>query len=45
MDDPLGPTVDRIATSLGLEKIGQLYTNINHDVHMSANEVRNAAKF
>ncbi|KRX01320.1 hypothetical protein PPERSA_11767 [Pseudocohnilembus persalinus] len=45
MEDPLKESADRIATSLGLELIGQIYTNINHDVHMSSQEVRQAARY
>ena len=37
--------VDQIAASLSLERIGWIYTENNHDVIMTENQIRMAARF
>lgn len=45
IDDPLSFYSDVIAVELGLEKIGWIFTSINHDAFLSSFEIRNAAKY
>lgn len=35
-EDPLGTKVDMIAESLTLEKVGWIFTSINHDAFLSS---------
>jgi nuclear protein localization family protein 4 len=44
LDDPLQNKVDMIAEALTLEKVGWIFTSINHDAFLSAQEVRKIAK-
>jgi nuclear protein localization family protein 4 len=45
LDDPYREVVDRIAASLSLERVGWLFTSINHDAYLTSHEIRMAAKF
>ena len=44
-DDPFQAHVDIVASSLGLQKIGWIYTSRDHDVYMSPNHIMKAAQF
>ena len=44
MDDPNETKADMIAEALGLEKVGWIFTSINHDTFLSSSEVRKVAK-
>lgn len=43
LDDPMQSKVDMIAESLSLEKVGWIFTSINHDAFLSSSEVRKIA--
>ena len=43
LDDPNEAKIDMLAESLGLEKVGWLFTSINHDTFLSSSEVRKVA--
>ena len=43
--DPFEREVSLIASGLGLEKIGWIFTTINHDCFLSSEEIRMAARF
>ena len=43
MDDPGLHKVDMIASALGLERVGQLFTKIDQDTILTADEVKKAA--
>ena len=45
LDDPLSINADILANELELEKIGWIFTSINHDAFLSSHEVRAAAQF
>jgi nuclear protein localization family protein 4 len=45
IDEPLSFYPDMIAVELTLEKIGWIFTSINHDAFLSSFEIRNAAKY
>lgn len=45
LEDPYETQVNIIAGSLSLEKIGWIFTTINHDTFLSSHEIRMAAKF
>lgn len=44
MDDPSLHKVDMIACSLGLERVGQIFTKIDQDTILTADEVKRAAQ-
>lgn len=44
LDDPLAFYADMIASELELEKIGWIFTSINHDAFLSSHEIRKAAQ-
>ena len=37
--------VDRVAEALTLERVGWMFTTINHDAYLASNDIRHAAKF
>lgn len=43
--DPFQPQVDLVASSLGMQKIGWIYTSRDHDVFMSPAHIMKAAQF
>jgi nuclear protein localization family protein 4 len=43
LDDPKEQIVEMIAQALGLEKVGWVFTSINHDIPLSSKEIRMAA--
>lgn len=43
LDDPFEGRVDMIASALSLEKVGWIFTSINHDTFLSSQEVRKVA--
>ena len=45
LDDPYAYYADLIASELQLEKIGWIFTSINHDAFLSSHEIRKAAEF
>lgn len=45
LDDPIQAKVDMIAEALSLEKVGWVFTSINHDAFLSSQEVRKIAKY
>lgn len=45
IDDPMSIYADMIAENLNLEKIGWIFTSINHDAFLSSFEIRQAAKY
>lgn len=45
LEDPEMVIADTIAGALELEKIGWMFTSINHDAYLSSHEVRMAAKY
>lgn len=45
LDDAFQTKVDMIAEALTLEKVGWTFTSINHDTFLSAQEVRQVAKY
>lgn len=45
LNDPYADLADMIAGALGFEKIGWLFTSINHDTYLSSTEIRQAAQF
>ena len=45
IDDPYAIYADMIASELGLEKIGWIFTSINHDAFLSSFEIRQAGKY
>jgi nuclear protein localization family protein 4 len=45
LDDPLQTQVDMMAESLSLEKVGWIFTSINHDQFLTSHEVRQIAKY
>jgi nuclear protein localization protein 4 homolog len=45
LDDPMQSKVDMIAESLSLEKVGWIFTSINHDAFLSSQEIRKIAKY
>jgi hypothetical protein len=40
MEDPYQTKADMIAEALSLEKIGWIFTSINHDTFLSSQEIR-----
>ena len=44
-NDPFAINADIIAHELGLEKIGWIFTSINHDAFLSSHEIRMAAQY
>ena len=44
LDDPNLHKVDMIASALGLERVGQIFTKIDQDTIMTAEEVKKAAQ-
>ena len=44
MDDPNEAKVNMIAEALSLEKVGWIFTSINHDAFLSSHEVRKVAQ-
>lgn len=44
LDDPFEGRVDMIASALSLEKVGWIFTSINHDTFLSSQEVRKVAQ-
>ncbi|CAK63271.1 unnamed protein product (macronuclear) [Paramecium tetraurelia] len=45
LQDPAQTHADEIATNLGMEKIGWIFTNVNHDCFLSSEELRQAARY
>lgn len=45
MEDPLQSKVDMIAEALTLEKVGWIFTSINHDAFLTSQEVRKIARY
>jgi len=45
LSDPFEPHLERIAESLGFERIGWIITDINHDIALDSKLVRKAAYF
>jgi nuclear protein localization family protein 4 len=45
LDDKFENEVNQIAVHLGLEKIGWIFTTINHDCFLTSDELRMAARF
>ena len=43
LDDPNEGKVDMIAAALSLEKVGWIFTSINHDAFLTSHEVRTIA--
>ena len=43
LDDPGLHKVDMIATALGLERVGQIFTKVDQDTVLTAEEVKKAA--
>ena len=45
LDDPYRPKVDMVASALSLERVGWIYTTLNHDkVYMTSHQLREAAR-
>ena len=44
LDDPGLHKVDMIATALGLERVGQIFTKVDQDTILTAEEVKRAAQ-
>jgi len=44
-DEIMDKNVDRLAEHLNLERIGWIFTSINHDTFLSSEEIRKAAKY
>jgi nuclear protein localization family protein 4 len=44
-EDPNAVKVDMIAESLQLEKVGWIFTSINHDAFLTSHEVMKIARF
>ena len=44
LDDPNETKIDMLAESLGLERVGWIFTSINHDTFLSAQEIRKVAQ-
>lgn len=45
LEDPYEQQVNIIAEALSLERIGWIFTTINHDTFLSSHEIRMAAKY
>ena len=45
LDDPFQQKVDMIAGALTLEKVGWIFTSINHDAFLDSQEIRKVAKY
>lgn len=45
IEDPYMTIADMVAGALGFEKVGWLFTTINHDTYLSSHEIRTAAKY
>jgi len=45
LDDPGSHKVDMIAAALGLERVGSIFTKVDQDTILSADEVKRAAEF
>ena len=43
-EDPLATKIDMIAEALTFEKVGWIFTSINHDAFLTSQEVRKIAK-
>ena len=43
LDDPSLHKVDMIASALGLERVGQIFTKVDQDTILTADEVKKAA--
>ena len=44
LDDPCLHKVDMIATAMGLERVGQIFTKVDQDTVLTAEEVKKAAQ-
>ena len=44
LDDPCLHKVDMIATAMGLERVGQIFTKVDQDTILTADEVKKAAQ-
>jgi nuclear protein localization family protein 4 len=45
LDDPRQSKVDRLAESLSLEKVGWIFTSINQETFLTAQEIRQVARY
>lgn len=45
IEDPMISKVDMMAEALSLERVGWIFTSINHDAFLSSQEVRKIAKY
>ena len=45
LDDPGSHKVDMIAAALGLERVGSIFTKVDQDTILTADEVKRAAEF
>lgn len=45
LEDPNEAKIDMLAESLSLEKVGWIFTSINHDTFLSSTEIRRVAKY
>ena len=43
LDDPGAHKVDMIASALGLERVGQIFTKVDQETILTADEVKRAA--
>lgn len=45
LEDPNEAKIDMLAESLSLEKVGWIFTSINHDTFLSSTEIRRVSKY
>jgi nuclear protein localization family protein 4 len=45
LEDPNQTKIDMIANSLSLEKVGMIFTSINHDTFLTSHDIRTIARY